>query len=99
MKKIECKGVGDNDGFFELEVSSKDLLTKIRNDAFMNSIYQIANNQGMSEVEMLSKAVVMLLDLKEEAFQEKIDKAMRSPAPLIALSQEYQEYIKRDGIK
>ena len=23
MKKIECKGVGDNDGFFELEVDSK----------------------------------------------------------------------------
>jgi len=66
-----------------LEITSSDLINKIRTDAFMRQIYNYANSDNLTEVEILSKAVVILLSLKDEAFQEKVDKLMRSPAPLL----------------
>ena len=66
-----------------LEITSSDLIDKIRTDSFMRQIYNYANSDNLTEVEMLSKAVVILLSLKDEAFQEKVDKLMRSPAPLL----------------
>ena len=66
-----------------LEIKNIDLIDKIRTDAFMRQIYDYANRDDLTEVEMLSKAVVILLNLKDEAFQEKVDKLMRSPAPLL----------------
>jgi hypothetical protein len=66
-----------------LEITNNDLIDKIRTDAFMRQIYDYANKDDLTEVEMLSKAVVILLNLKEEAFQEKVDKLMRSPRPLL----------------
>jgi hypothetical protein len=67
----------------EPEITSSDLIDKIRTDAFMRQIYDYANRDDLTEVEMLSKAVVILLNLKDEAFQEKVDKLMRSPTPLL----------------
>ena len=65
-----------------LEITDSDLIDKIRTDAFMRMIYNYANGDNLTEVEMLSKAVVILLNLKDEAFQEKVDKLMRSPRPM-----------------
>jgi hypothetical protein len=67
----------------EPEITSGFLIDKIRTDRFMRQIYDCANRDNLTEVEMLSKAVVILLNLKDEAFQEKVDKLMRSPAPLL----------------
>ena len=68
-----------------LEITGSDLIDKIRTDAFMRQIYNYADRDNLTEVEMLSKAVVILLNLKDEAFQEKVDKLMRSPRPMLAI--------------
>jgi len=68
----------------ELEITNGDLINKIRTDALMNQIYSYANRDGLTELEMLTKTVVILLNLKDVAFQEKVDELMRSPAPLIS---------------
>ena len=65
----------------DLTITHSELMNKIRTDSIMNRIYHYARRDGISETEMLSKAVIILLNLKEEAFQEKVDELMRSPAP------------------
>jgi len=65
----------------ELNITNSELINKIRTDAFMNQIYSYARRDSLTELEMLTKAVIVLLNLKEEAFQEKVDELMRSPAP------------------
>ena len=65
----------------KLEITDSELINKIRTDNIMSQIYNYALRDGLTETEMLSKTVVILLNLKDEAFQEKVDKAMRSPAP------------------
>lgn len=63
----------------ELKIENSELINKIRTDSFMNSVYHLAYRDGMSEKEMLIKAVVLLLDLKDQVLQDKIDEAMRNP--------------------
>ena len=62
-----------------LKIENTELINKIRTDALMNQIYHMANQEGISEKDMLIKAVVILLNLKDEAFQEKVDELMRRP--------------------
>ena len=76
----------------ELKITHDELIDKIRTDAFMNQIFNYARRDDISEVEMLTKAVIILLDLKEEAFQEKVDELMRNPAPLVIPLSEYANY-------
>ena len=73
----------------ELEITHSKLIDKIRTDSFMNQIYNYARRDGISETEMLSRAVIILLNLKEEAFQEKVDNLMRSPAPFAVPIEQY----------
>lgn len=77
----------------EMEITHSELIDKIRTDAFMNQIFNYARRDGISEVEMLTKAVIILLNLKEEAFQEKVNELMRSPSPLLIPLNAYQEKI------
>lgn len=58
----------------------KELINKIRTDNIMNQIYRWAKRDGLSDLEMLEKTVVILLNLKDEAFQEKVDELMRGGA-------------------
>ena len=67
-----------------MEIENKEILNKIRTDSFMNQVYRMADKRGLSEAEMLRDAVILLLHLKDEAFQEKVDKAMRSTKPMFA---------------
>lgn len=73
----------------ELKVTHSKLINKIRTDSLMNQIYHYARRDGISETEMLSKAVIILLNLKEEAFQEKVDELMRSHSPFDVPIEEY----------
>jgi hypothetical protein len=66
-----------------LEITDSDLIDKIRTDAFMRQIYDYANRDNLTELEMLTKAVILLLNLKQDAFQEKVDELMRSPGRLL----------------
>lgn len=65
----------------KIEITNSDLINKIRTDSYMNKIYHMASAEGISENQMLTKAVIILLNLKDEAFQEKVDELMRSPSP------------------
>ena len=74
-----------------LNITDSELIDKIRTDAFMNQIYNYARRDDLTEVEMLTKAVIILLNLKDEAFQEKVDELMRNPAPLIVTRSIYTD--------
>jgi len=60
-----------------------DITQKIRNDHLLNSAYQQGRNMGFDELEILKRFTLLLLDLKDEAFQEKLDAASRAPSPLL----------------
>ena len=80
-----------------LEINNSELINQIRTDSFMNRIYQMARHEGLSETEMLTKGIILLLNLKEEAFQEKVDELMRSPAPLIVTMDIYTQRANARG--
>jgi len=63
-----------------IKIENTDLINKIRTDYMMNQIYRMASQEGIGEKAMLIKAVICLLNLKEEAFQEKVDELMRRPS-------------------
>lgn len=77
-----------------MEINNQELINKIRTDSIMNAVYQMAKHQGMSENEMLIRTVIVLLDLKDEAFQEKVDQLMRNPAPLLVPESVYIKVMK-----
>ena len=55
--------------------------TRARNDALLHAALKIGNAANMNELEIFERLVNYLLDLKDEAFQEKLTKAMLSPTP------------------
>ena len=62
---------------------STDMAQRIRNDHLLNMAYVYGKQNGYDELEILKRFTLMLLDLKDEAFQEKIDELMRSNKPVI----------------
>ena len=60
-----------------------DLTNKIRRDTLCRSAYYQGEMLGLSEVDILKQLVLLLVSLKDESLQEKIDAAMRSVTPLI----------------
>lgn len=57
-----------------------DMTRSLRNNHLLRQAYELGYRNGFDELEILKRFTLMLLDLKDEAFQEKIDKLMRSPA-------------------
>ena len=56
-----------------------DFREKIRNDYFLYTAYNIGVRNDLSEIEVLKMAVIALLDIKDKAFQNALDEAMKSP--------------------
>lgn len=67
----------------ERVVIRTDMTNKIRNDYLLNMAYKLGEHHGFDELEILKRFTLMLLELKDEAFQEKLDKVMNSPAPSV----------------
>ena len=59
---------------------NSDEIQKFRNDAYFNRAMQSGYKMGLSKEESLSRFVMVLLSLKDEAFQEKVGKLMIAPA-------------------
>ena len=55
-----------------------DLSEKIRNDAIVHMAYKQGQLLGLDELEILKRLTLILLELKDEAFQKKLNEAMRS---------------------
>ena len=60
-----------------------DLTLKIRNDYLLNWAYRQGQQNGLDELEILKRFTVFLLELKDEAVQEKLDELMKTAAPNI----------------
>lgn len=59
-----------------------DMLIKARNNHLLNLAYKYGRQNGFDELEILKRFTLMLLELKDEAFQEKIDALMYSTKPM-----------------
>jgi hypothetical protein len=51
---------------------------KLRNNFLLRSAYDYGYKNNIDELEILRRFTLMLLDLKDAAFQKEIDKAMNS---------------------
>lgn len=54
---------------------------KYRNDCIFRSAMETSFRNGLTKEEALTFLCMALLNLKDEAFQEKIDKAMHRKSP------------------
>jgi hypothetical protein len=57
-----------------------DMTRRLRNDALLRLAYENGRRNGFDELEILKRFTLMLLDLKDEAMQEKLDELLLSPA-------------------
>jgi len=64
-----------------------DLTREIRNNHLLNMAYHQGRKQGFDELEILKRFTLLLLNLKEEAFQAKINEIMLSVKPNLIPSQ------------
>ena len=64
----------------ERVVIRTDMTHSLRTNPLLRQAYELGEHNGFDELEILKRFTLMLLELKDEAFQEKVDKLMRSPA-------------------
>jgi hypothetical protein len=57
-----------------------DMTNRLRNDHLLRLAYDHGRWHGLDELEILKRFTLMLLDLKDEAMQAKLNTLMRSPA-------------------
>jgi len=60
-----------------------EFIEKARNDFILNYARNHAQQNGLNENEMLTNLVLVLLKLKDDAYQEKLDKILSSPSPAL----------------
>ena len=58
-----------------------------RNNVILNHALKCGNIAGMNELEIFERLVHFLLDMNDEAMQEKLDTLMNSPLPLDMLEE------------
>lgn len=59
---------------------------RLRNEYLLNNAYHQGDYLGLDELEILKRFILTLLDSKDEAYQQELDKLMQSPSvPLLWL--------------
>ena len=56
-----------------------DMANRVRNDVLLNSAYNFGRYNGLDELEILKRFTLMLLYLKDEAMQEKLNELLLAP--------------------
>lgn len=65
-----------------------EFMERLNSDPFLYEICRRAKGAGLSDIEMLQRAVLILLDIKDEAYQEKLEIARTTALPTPTLPKE-----------